>query len=132
MMDATVRNLVRERAEDRCEYCRLPQAGYELRFHVEHIIARQHIRNDDPSNLALACNKCNQHKGTNFVTIDDETGNRVDVFNPRVNDWDEHFAFIGAEIVGLDAIGRATVRLLQMNSERRLSLRRQLINEGML
>jgi hypothetical protein len=131
-MDAAVRKLVRERAEDRCEYCRLPQGGYELTFHVEHIIASQHQQSDDPSNLALACNKCNLHKGTNLVTIDEETGDRVDLFNPRTDSWDRHFAFIGAEIVGLTPTGRATARLLQMNTERRLILRRRLIAEGMM
>lgn len=128
-MDAAVRQVVRERAEDRCEYCRLPQAGYELSFHVEHIIAKQHQQCDDPSNLALACNKCNLHKGTNLVTIDEVTGDRVDLFNPRTDSWDDHFAFIGPEIVGLTPMGRATARLLQMNTERRLILRQRLIAE---
>jgi HNH endonuclease len=129
-MDAAVRDLVRQRAENRCEYCRLPQDGYDLTFHIEHIVASQHQQNDDPSNLALACNKCNLHKGTNLVTIDEETGERVDVFNPRTDRWDDHFRFIGAEIVGLTPTGRATARLLQINSERRLLLRRRLLSAG--
>lgn len=129
-MDAAVRNLVRERAENRCEYCRLPQDGYDLTFHIEHVIASQHQQNDDPSNLALACNRCNLHKGTNLVTIDEQTGERVDLFNPRTESWDDHFQFIGAEIVGLTQTGRATVRLLNMNSERRLLLRKRLLAEG--
>lgn len=40
-----------------------------LSFHVEHVIAKQHLNDatDDPANLALACNRCNAYKGTNLV-----------------------------------------------------------------
>jgi hypothetical protein len=55
-MDAATRRLVRQRAQDRCEYCRMPQSAAPfLTFHVEHIQARQHIKDDSPDNLALAC-----------------------------------------------------------------------------
>ena len=39
MSDPTVRGLVWRRADDRCEYCRLPQHAMEATFHVEHILA---------------------------------------------------------------------------------------------
>ncbi len=58
-MEAELREFVRRRAGDRCEYCRLPQEFSELRFHVEHIIPRQHGGTDDPGDLALACPDCN-------------------------------------------------------------------------
>lgn len=58
-MDAALRRLVRARANDRCEYCLLPQHASEATFHIEHILAEQHEppNLDDPSNLALACNR---------------------------------------------------------------------------
>ena len=61
MIDATLRELVWQRAEGRCEYCRLPQYVIEATFHVEHILARQHSPPDadSPDNLALACHQCN-------------------------------------------------------------------------
>jgi hypothetical protein len=31
---------VRLRAGDRCEYCRLTQAGQEATFHVDHVVPR--------------------------------------------------------------------------------------------
>ena len=34
-MDETTRNLVRQRAGQRCEYCRVPEEAYRLSFHVE-------------------------------------------------------------------------------------------------
>jgi 5-methylcytosine-specific restriction endonuclease McrA len=88
-MDARTRNLVRQRAGERCEYCHIPDRGSELPFHVEHIVASVHQRNDDPSNLAWACPRCNLHKGTNLTTIDPFTGERADVFNPRTDVWEE-------------------------------------------
>src|SRR3989442_4636901 len=47
-MDVATNQLVRQRAADRCEYCRLPEEFSGLRFHIEHIVARQHGGSDDP------------------------------------------------------------------------------------
>ena len=66
-MDASTRGLVQRRAGERCEYCRLHQEHSELIHHVEHIVARQHGGSDDPDNLALACHRCNLHKGRTEV-----------------------------------------------------------------
>jgi len=54
MIDDATRDLVRRRADGRCEYCRLPEHAGDVPFHIEHIIAQQHKRDDSPSNLALA------------------------------------------------------------------------------
>src|SRR5437868_12226190 len=64
-MDATTRDLVRQRAGGRCEYCRLHQEHSSLKHHIEHITAKQHGGSDGADNLALACHRCNLHKGTN-------------------------------------------------------------------
>lgn len=129
-MDAAVRNLVRERAGNCCEYCRLPQQSYDLTFHVEHVVASQHQQNDEPSNLALACDRGNLHKGTNLVTIDHETSEQVQLFNPRTDSWDEHFSLVGAKIVGTTPTGKATARLLHFNSDRRIRVRGRLMSAG--
>lgn len=125
-MDAATRHLVRQRAGSRCEYCRLPEDAVDVPFHVEHIIARQHGGSDEPSNLCLACDRCNLHKGPNLNSIDPDTGSSVPLFHPRQQKWDDHFAWMGAEIIGVSATGRATARLLQMNARHRLLLRSQL------
>jgi hypothetical protein len=126
-MDATVRDLVRHRAGDRCEYCRLQQAHLPFAtFHVEHIIPRKHGGNDDPANLALACGRCNAHKGSNLTGIDPDTGALMPLFNPCVHAWDDHFVLSDVTIVGVTAIGRTTVRVLNMNDTRRLRLRAML------
>jgi hypothetical protein len=129
-MDAAIRNLVWQRAGERCEYCRLPQESVDVTFHVDHITAKQHIDEivDDPNLLALACNRCNLHKGTNLSSIDPDSGDLVSLFHPRNDAWGDHFDLQGAEIVGITPTGRATARLLQMNAKRRLQLRANLID----
>jgi hypothetical protein len=131
MIDAGVKILVRQRASFRCEYCRLPESAAEISFHVEHIMARQHGGTDDLSNLALACDRCNLHKGTNLSGIDSSFGTVAPLFNPRSDPWFEHFQFVGARIEGLTATGRATVRLLQMNAMRRIQLRTRFLIAGL-
>jgi hypothetical protein len=130
-MDAAVRKLVRDRADDACEYCRLPQAAVEATFHVDHVVAQQHLDeiDDDPNRLALACDRCNFCKGTNLSSVDPETGQIVLLFNPRQDVWQEHFTRDGVHVVGLTPKGRATVRLLQMNAKHRLELRNWLIED---
>jgi hypothetical protein len=128
-MDADTRRTVRERAGDRCEYCRLPQEHAPLwRHQIEHIIPRKHRGTDDPDNPAWACVRCNLSKSSNLSGIDDETGQVVALFNPREQTWSEYFAYRGAEIVGLTPTGRATVAVLNMNEPRRLQLRQELLD----
>jgi hypothetical protein len=126
-MDDTVRKFVRERARDRCEYCRLPQStGALLRFHVEHVLPRQHGGSDIPDNLALACPNCNWHKGPNLAAIDPETKQVALLFNPRIDGWEDHFEWQGVHIVGRTSSGRATASLLRFNAAERVDVRREL------
>lgn len=126
-MDAALRNRVRRRAGQRCEYCHLPQAAAPfITFHVEHITARQHGGDDAGSNLALACPDCNAFKGPNLTSTDPETGQLVPLFNPRRESWSEHFFLQGAVIIGRTPTGRATVRLLHMNEGARVEMRQRL------
>jgi hypothetical protein len=80
----------------------------------------------------LACPDCNRFKGPNLSGVDPSTGELVPLFNPRTESWSEHFAFDGATIVGRTSIGRATVRLLQMNGEACAEMRTELHARGEL
>jgi hypothetical protein len=122
-MDARLRQLVRERAQDRCEYCHMEQFREPLPFPVEHIIARQHGGGDNPDNLAPACHHCNLRKGPNLTGMDPLDGRVVRLFHPRQDSWEKHFLRQGGEIVGTTPVGRATVRLLRMNEHGRRELR---------
>ena len=130
-MDNTLRSLVRRRAGDVCEYCRLPQAASRfVRFHVEHIIARQHGGTDESDNLALACSFCNFHKGPNIASLDPQSKQLAPLFHPRQDIWSDHFSREGTTISGRTAIGRATVCLLAMNDWQRIELRDNLQTLG--
>lgn len=132
-MDARTRELIRQRAGDACEYCRIPQqATPSIPFHVEHTIARQHGGGDDPNQLALACDRCNAYKGPNLTSIDPESGETVPLFHPRRDVWDDHFVLSAGEIAGLTPSGRATVQLLNMNASRRVQLREEWLHEDSL
>jgi hypothetical protein len=130
-MKAATRRFVRQRARERCEYCHLPQAAQPfVTFHVEHIIAKQYGGSDDPENLCVACALCNSFKGPNLTGIDPATGNVERLFDPRHQDWHEHFELQGPVIVGLTTTGRTTVEVLAMNEGRRVQLRAELIARG--
>jgi 5-methylcytosine-specific restriction endonuclease McrA len=127
-MDASTREFVRRRAGGRCEYCLLSQEYSELTHHIEHIVAKQHGGSDDASNLALACHRCNLHKGPNLTAIDPVTREVVPLFHPRNSDWAEHFVLERERIVGITAVGRPTVELLAVNDARRVELRTQILS----
>ncbi|MGA9926781.1 MAG: HNH endonuclease signature motif containing protein [Isosphaeraceae bacterium] len=130
-MDATIKRSVRDRARHRCEYCRLPQAAQPyVTFHIEHVLPRKHGGSDDPSNLALACERCNAFKGTDLSGIDPDTGQVERLFDPRTQVWADHFELRGALILGRTSTGRATVAVLGMNEDRRVLLRAEILTLG--
>jgi hypothetical protein len=83
-------------------------------MHVDHI---NPDGGDELSNLCLACWNCNSSKHTATFVDDPETGARLLLFNPRTQNWNEHFTWEpGAiRIRGLTATGRATIIRLRMN-----------------
>jgi hypothetical protein len=132
-MRQALRAQVRRRAENRCEYCRLRQEHDRFHhFHVEHVIARKHGGADDLENLALACLQCNLHKGTNLTGRDPDTTDVTRLFDPRKDQWAEHFIRDGTRIVGKTPVGRTTAWVLQMNSDDRVELRAMLMELGEL
>ena len=116
---------VARRAAHRCEYCRAPEAIFNLPFEVEHITPLSRGGNDDSTNLALACRACNLYKSDYLIGVDEVTQNEVRLFHPRHDNWEKHFQ-INAEtgaIQGLTDIGRASVMRLQMNNRAQLFAR---------
>ena len=130
-MNRRIERLVRARANGVCEYCRLPEEWSELRFVIDHIIAKQHRGRSRDDNLALACVFCNAHKGPNVGGIDPRTRRHARVFHPRRDQWRYHFKWRSERIVGITAIGRATVVTLAMNHGSQLRVRRALIGDGL-
>lgn len=131
-MNDAIRQLIRHRAGDRCEYCHLPQVGHEERFSIDHVVARKHGGTDDVANLALCCLRCNLYKGTDLTGIDPMGRDVVPLFDPRRQAWHEHFLWQRAILIGITPIGRATVLLLQINAQARVRMREALIAEGIM
>ena len=133
-LSARLRARIRRRAQDACEYCRLPQRASLLPHHIDHIIALQHMGSDDERNLCLCCLRCNLKKGPNIASMDPEDPHDhriVALFDPRRQVWREHFRVReDGCIEGLTPEGRATVRLLDFNAEERVQLRKLLMRQG--
>jgi len=125
-----LRRLVIKRAGWRCEYCLIHQDDRPETHPIDHILALKHGGQTAEENLALACLTCNVNKGSDLAAIDPLGGEIVPLFNPRNQNWGEHFELSGAQIIGRTAIGRATVVLLRLNDDERLSYRQSLIDAG--
>jgi len=92
-------------------------------FHIEHVTPRSRGGSDSEDNPALSCPSCNLVKAARLTLTDPESGAVVEVFNPRVHKWADHFRFEGQVHVGQTPIGRALVAALNLDSSRRLSIR---------
>lgn len=121
---------VRDRAQHACEYCKLPQVALLLRFQIDHVIAEQHGGATTSNNLALACPRCNTKKGPNIAGIDEKTGRIVRLYHPRKDRWTDHFRWDGPVLVGISAVGRATIAVLDINALSATDVRRGLMKEG--
>jgi hypothetical protein len=120
---ASLRRLVIQRADNRCEYCGISQIGQVATFHIDHVVPVVAGGKTIAENLALACVSCSLRKGARQNLEDLETGEVVSIFNPRQQTWKEHFAWNGVQVVGLTATGRATVQALDLNRATMLAIR---------
>ncbi|MBV7334741.1 HNH endonuclease [Chloroflexi bacterium TSY] len=124
------RQRIAQRAQHRCEYCRLHQDDSGKSHEVDHILPKKHGGKDTENNLAWSCFICNRYKGSEVGAYDVETNQLVPYFNPRLQDWDEHFTLTSGEIQARTAIGRITVRVFQFNRPDRVAARKILNEKG--
>jgi len=128
---ASLQRRVRERAGNRCEYCRLSQALQHATFHVDHIWPRSESGATTLDNLALACVSCSLRKGARTTAPDPETGELVRLFNPRVDSWFEHFDVVDDfSIAGKTAVGRTTLTALRLNHTLAVGIRAEEAKRG--
>ena len=121
------RQRVIARAGNSCEYCQMPQGCTTLPHEVDHIRSQKLHGPTAMENLCLACAQCNSSKGTLASGYDPVTDDMVRLFNPRVDEWDEHFDWDGPLLVGKTATGRTTIDVLNINAPLRVEHRRLLI-----
>lgn len=131
-VSAALRRLVCERANHACEYCLMPEIAVLVSHEIDHVIAEKHGGQTGEDNLALACTICNKYKGSDLASLDPSSGEIVRLYNPRGDHWLDHFRLEEGEIIPLTAIGRVTVRLLQMNRPERVEERRWLLQAKIL
>ena len=117
---AMLRRFVRYRAHNTCEYCLIHEDDTFFGCEVDHIISEKHGGLTVAENLAFACLVCNRNKGSDLGSLAEGTGLLVRFFNPRVDDWPEHFHLDDVVIRPLTIIGEATERVLKLNDIERL------------
>jgi len=125
-----LREQVRRRARSRCEYCLIHEDDSYARHQLDHITAVRHGGETTSQNLALACFLCNRYKGSDVAALDPSTGDVARLFDPRRQQWKDHFTLQGALIVPLTSTGRATASLLRLNAPERVIERRELLRAG--
>ncbi len=127
-----VHQRVRKAAQDRCGYCLSSQRYVLGKLEIEHIIPRSKAGSNDESNLWLSCTLCNRYKGSQTNGVDQISGEKVALFNPRIQNWKEHFRWSpdGTQIIGLTPIGRATAEALRLNNEIAVEVRRNWVLAG--
>jgi len=128
----TLRQRVAEAARFRCGYCLTSQLVIGPLLEIDHIIPESGSGTNDENNLFLACPTCNSHKADRQEAVDPETMATVPLFNPRTEQWNEHFEWIeeGTVIRGKTPQGRATVDMLNMNHSDTVAARRLWVIAG--
>lgn len=122
-----LRNQIKGRASNKCEYCLLDERYSGAKHQVDHIIAQKHGGSSDKANLCYACFLCNSYKGTDIASIDwDDDEQLVPLFHPRKQKWQAHFEVDSGLIKPLTNVGRVTVFLLRLNDLDRLDIRKRL------
>jgi hypothetical protein len=125
-----LRRLVRERANGLCEYCLIHEDDTFYGCQVDHIISEKHGGRTDAENLAYACSFCNRFKGTDLGSIASQTGELTRFYNPRTDQWSEHFRLDGAQIIPRTSIGEVTSKVFGLNAFDRIVERTLLVSVG--
>ena len=102
----------------RCCYCLTTEANSGMPMTIDHIQPISKGGLNIFENLCLACRTCNEYKSGTTEAINPLTDQLVPLFNPRQQQWQNHFQWSNdaSHIEGLTGIGRATVISLRMNN----------------
>lgn len=117
VIPAALRRELFEEGNYRCGYCRSEEILMGVSLVPDHIIPLAANGSNARENLWPACRQCNELKNNRTHAEDPQTGELVPLFNPRTQQWDEHFAWNRdfTQIQALTFTGRATLAALQLN-----------------
>lgn len=116
------RQIVRARADFRCEYCSVAESDTGGELTIDHHQPQAADGGDDLDNLVYACYRCNLYKG-DYWTMDE---NAVSVWNPRLQSAVEHFWMSdNGTIYGLTQTAVFTIMRLRLNRSSLVSHRRR-------
>jgi len=89
-----LRAIIAKEAKHRCGYYLTEQRISGAQMQIEHIIPQAKGGSSEQENLWLSCAWCNSFKGVQIQAIDPKTENLMRLFNPRQDNWFEHFVWI--------------------------------------
>jgi hypothetical protein len=129
---AALRRRIAAQAGRRCGYCLTAEGIAGTPMEIEHLVPEALGGGTEEDNLWLACPLCNRHKASRISAEDPASGQVVPLFNPRAQEWGEHFSWAssGTRIIGLTAIGRATVAALDLNRQVLVTARMRWVAAG--
>ncbi len=127
-----LKELIFKRANGLCEYCKSPADISPQPFAIEHIIPKSKTGKTTETNLALSCQGCNNYKYNKINGVDNLTGEIVDIYNPRKQEWINNFKWSDdvLEMIGITSTGRVTIDELKLNRTELQNLRKLLANAG--
>ncbi len=126
---AEQRSLIAERANGYCEYCKTHISFSPDTFHLDHFKPLSKGGSDDLENIILACGGCNERKSDFTKFIDTITSEETLLFNPRIDNWFEHFTWSEDYIIliGITPKGRVTENRLDLNRLGVINLRKSML-----
>ncbi len=127
----SLRSFVTHRAHGLCEYCHTSQK-IVIEMEVDHVVPVSAGGLTTEDNLCLACASCNNYKGAAQSAYDPETGEDAFLFNPRLQNWYEHFQWdaAGTQVIGITPVGRATIERLKINRKIAVEVRERWVKAG--
>ena len=131
-LPAELRARLLEADNRHCAYCHTTEANTGQPMTIDHILPQAQGGETTFENLCFACRRCNEFKGSVTSAQDPLTGETVPVFHPRQQTWEEHFQWdeAGVLLLGLTAVGRATIVVLNMNNLIIVDARRRWVSVG--
>lgn len=99
---------------------------------LDHIVPLSQGGQTALHNLCFACRRCNEFTGSMASARDPLSDDVVPLSNPRTHIWSDHFSWdaSGVHILGLTAVGRATILALSMSNAVIVDARRRWVSVG--